>query len=151
MVGSLQEKLIALQRGRADGPFVTAENVAHGAQKLTEALGYKTAGIFFQSPRGLPLAAPKRHLHGQRRPSLLVAQEQIALQREAAQADIQIKRDKAQADMAIAAFKARQWAEIERFRLDWRRGLTLPNATWPVLEHEAAHSTKEEGPCWPHR
>ena len=50
MVGTLQEKLIALQGGRADGPFVTAENVAHGAQKLTEALGYKTAGVFFQSP-----------------------------------------------------------------------------------------------------
>jgi len=32
-------------------------------------------------------------------PSLVVAQEQLALQREVAQADIQIKRDKAHADM----------------------------------------------------
>ena len=48
MIGTLQEKLIALQGGRADGPFVTAENVANGAQKLTETLGYKTPGLFFQ-------------------------------------------------------------------------------------------------------
>ena len=60
MVGALQEKLIALQGGRAEGPFVTAENVAHGAQKLTEALGYKTAGLFFQSPERVSACAPKR-------------------------------------------------------------------------------------------
>ena len=48
--------------------------------------------------------------------ALVLAQAQIALQRELAQAEMQIKRDKAHADMAIAAFKARQWAEIERFK-----------------------------------
>ena len=122
MVGSLQEKLIALQRGRADGPFVTAENVAHGAQKLTEALGYKTAGIFFQSPERVAAGRAEATPTASVEPALLVAQEQIALQREAAQADIQIKRDKAQADMAIAAFKARQWAEIERFKAGLAQG-----------------------------
>ena len=116
MVGTLQEKLIALQGGRADGPFVTAENVAHGAQKLTEALGYKTAGVFFQSPERVAAGRAEATPTASVDPALLVAQAQIALQREVAQADIQIKRDKAQADMAIAAFKARQWAEIERFK-----------------------------------
>ena len=116
MVGTLQEKLIALQGGRADGPFVTAENVAHGAQKLTEALGYKTAGLFFQSPERVAAGRAEATPTASVDPALLVAQAQIALQHEAAQADIQIKRDKAQADMAIAAFKARQWAEIERFK-----------------------------------
>ena len=48
LVGSLQEKLIAFQGGKAEGPFVTAENIANGAQKLTETLGYKTPGLFFQ-------------------------------------------------------------------------------------------------------
>ena len=116
MVGTLQEKLIALQGGRADGPFVTAENVANGAQKVTEALGYKTAGVFFQPVERVSAMRAEATPAASVDPSLVVAQEQIALQREAAQADIQIKRDKAHADMAIAAFKARQWAEIERFK-----------------------------------
>ena len=122
MVGTLQEKLIALQGGRADGPFVTAENVANGAQKLTEALGYKTAGVFFQPPERVAAIRAEATPAASVDPALLVAQEQIALQREAAQADIQIKRDKAQADMAIAAFKARQWAEIERFKAGLAQG-----------------------------
>jgi len=116
MVGTLQEKLIALQGGRTEGPFVTAENVANGAQKLTEALGYKTGGLFFQSPDRVAAARAEATPATSIDPALLMAQAQIALQREAAQADIQIKRDKAQADMAVAAFKARQWAEIERFK-----------------------------------
>src|SRR5262249_36448740 len=39
LVGSLQEKLIALQGGTANGPFVTAANVGNTAQKLAETLG----------------------------------------------------------------------------------------------------------------
>lgn len=117
MVGSLQEKLIALQGGKADGPFVTAENVANGAQKLTEALGYKTAGLFFQAPDKVAAptlpAPPPQPMPP---PELLAAQAQIAILREAAATDTQIKREKAQADIAIAEFKARQWAEIERFK-----------------------------------
>jgi hypothetical protein len=116
MVGTLQEKLIALQGGRPDGPFVTAENVASGAQKLTEVLGYKTAGVFFQPAKRVAATRAQASPPVSVDPALLAAEAQIALQREAAQADIQIKRDKAQADMAIAAFKARQWAEIQRFK-----------------------------------
>ncbi|MPZ32038.1 MAG: hypothetical protein GEV13_13760 [Rhodospirillales bacterium] len=123
MVGTLQEKLIALQGGRADGPFVTAENVANGAQKLTEALGYKTAGVFFQSPERVAATHADVTQAVSVDPALLAAHAQIAIQREMAQADIHIKRDKAQADMAIAAFKARQWAEIERLKA----GLTATN------------------------
>lgn len=118
LVGNLQEKLIALQGGKADGPFVTAENVANGAHKLAETLGYKTPGLFFQSsdkvievtsaPAVPPAPAPP--------PELLAAQAQIEILREAAAVDAEIKRQKAQADIAIAEFKARQWAEIERFK-----------------------------------
>jgi hypothetical protein len=116
MVGALQEKLIALQGGRADGPFVTAENVANGAQKLTEALGYKTAGVFFQPPEKVAAMRANATTAASIDPVLLAAQAQIEIQREAARADIEIKREKARADMAIAAFKARQWAEVERFK-----------------------------------
>ena len=120
MVGTLQEKLIALQGGRAEGPFVTAQHVANGAQKLTEALGYKAPGLFFQPPESLvgPHAGPAAAVD----PALLAAQAQIEIQREAARADIEIKREKARADMAIAAFKARQWADIERMKLGRRTG-----------------------------
>lgn len=126
VVGSLQEKLIALQGGKTEGPFVTAENIANGAQKLTEILGYKAPGLFFQPADKVansaslpPLPAPPPAPN----PELLTAQAQIEILREAAAADIQIKREKAQADIAIAEFKARQWADIERFKAGLKAGL----------------------------
>ncbi|HEX9325123.1 MAG TPA: hypothetical protein VF915_01325, partial [Reyranella sp.] len=125
LVGSLQEKLIALQGGQAEGPFVTAENIANGAQKLTETLGYKTPGVFFQpvdkvANTALPAPPPPQPAPN---PELLAAQAQIEILRQAAAADMQIKREKAQADIAIAEFKARQWAEIERFKVGLKASL----------------------------
>jgi hypothetical protein len=128
LVGSLQEKLIALQGGKAEGPFVTAENIANGAQKLTETLGYKTPGVFFQSAdkvveaSAVPVPPPSQPPPS---PELVAAQAQIAIMREAAAADVQIKREKAQADIAIAEFKARQWAEIERFKVGLKASLRV--------------------------
>lgn len=126
LVGTLQEKLIALQGGKADGPFVTAENIANGAQKLTETLGYKTPGLFFQPAdrvmEASAVAAPPAS-QPPTTPELVAAQAQIEIMREAAAADLQIKREKAQADIAIAEFKARQWAEIERFKVGLKASL----------------------------
>lgn len=126
LVGSLQEKLIALQGGKAEGPYVTAENIANGAQKLTETLGYKTPGLFFQpadrvvNTTALPAAPPPQSAPS---PELLTSQAQIEILRQAAAADLQIKREKAEADIAIAEFKARQWAEIERFKVGLKASL----------------------------
>jgi hypothetical protein len=117
MVGTLQEKLIALQGGNTNGPFVTAANVAGAAQKLSEILGYKTPGLFFQPPERLAaLPAPPSPID----PALAAAEAQLQIQHQAALADIEIKREKARADMAIAAFKATQWAAIERLKLGLR-------------------------------
>jgi hypothetical protein len=126
LVGNLQEKLIALQGGRAEGPFVTAENIANGAQKLAETLGYKTPGLFFQpadkvmEASAMPAAPASQPPPS---PELAAAQAQIEIMREAAAADLQIKREKAQADIAIAEFKARQWAEIEKFKVGLKASL----------------------------
>ena len=112
LVGSLQEKLIALQGGAADGPFVTAANIANAAQKLSEMLGYRTPGLFFRSPEAAALAVrslPSPAVD----PSLQVAHAEIEIMREKAGAEIAIRHDKARADAAIAEFKARKWAEIE--------------------------------------
>jgi hypothetical protein len=131
LVGNLQEKLLALQGGRPDGPFVTAENIANGAQKLTETLGYKTPGLFFQPPERIagPAAPPPTPPEPAPSPELLAAQAQIEILRQAATLDAEIKREKAQADIAIAAFKARQWAEIERFKAGLKAELRGLDAT----------------------
>jgi hypothetical protein len=106
---------------------VTAENIVNGAQKLTEILGYKTPGLFFQSAdkvlesAALPPAQPPSQ--STLSPELVTAQAQIEILREAAATDLQIKREKAQADIAIAEFKARQWAEIERFKAGLKASL----------------------------
>ena len=96
LVGSLQEKLIVLQGGQADGPFVTAENIANGAQKLTETLGYKTPGLFFQPADKVmeAVSVPMQPLSHPLPPSpdLVAAQAQIEIMREAVAADLQIKR-----------------------------------------------------------
>ena len=118
LVGDLQEKLIALQGGSANGPFVVAENIANAAQRVTETLGFKSPGLFFQPPErvaasgGLSARPPQPQ-----DPGVAVAMAQIDIARQAAAADAEIKRLKAQADIDLARWKAEQWAEIERLKV----------------------------------
>ncbi len=107
LVGSLQEKLITLQGG-ANGPFVTISNVANAAQKLTEMLGYRTSGLFFQSPEAAIRIGAARPPTSPVDATLLVAQTEIEVMREKAAAEIAIRRDKARAEVEIAWYKARQ-------------------------------------------
>ena len=110
LVGSLQEKLVALQGGSTNGPFLTAANVANTAQKLAETLGYRTPGLFFQTAeqavnqRAMPRQSPPID------PGLLLAHAEIEVLREKTAAEIRIKEQKAKAEIAIAKFKARHWA-----------------------------------------
>jgi hypothetical protein len=134
LIGTLQEKLIALQGGQADGPYVTPENVANAAQKVTETLGFKTPGMFFQPPDRIAAAVPPT---GEPQPAppppdpaVALALAQIEIARQAAAADTEIKRLKAEADIEIAQWKARQWAEVERFKVGLKAELD---------EHELQH------------
>lgn len=128
LVGNLQEKLNSLLGGRADGPFVTADNIANAAQKLAELLGYRTPGMFFQPP-GRAVAAAGHSAGLLPDPAVLAAQAQIEIQQAAAAADIDIKRHKVWSDIAIAAFKAQQWAEIERFKAGAKATLERSSTT----------------------
>jgi hypothetical protein len=118
LIGNLQEKLIALQGGGANGPFVTADNIANATQKVTETLGFKSPGLFFQPPGRVAAAgeAQPEPPQSPQDPGVAVALAQIEIAKQAAVADAEIKRLKAQADIEIAQWKARQWAEIERFK-----------------------------------
>ena len=113
MIGTAQEKLVALQGGRADGPFVTAANIASGAQKLAETLGYRTPGLFFQ-PAERVAATPPPPTAPAVDPATLLANAQIEILRDRTAAEIRIKQDKARADIAIAKYKARHWAAGQR-------------------------------------
>jgi hypothetical protein len=123
LIGSLQEKLLALQGGQPNGPFVTAENIANATQKVTETLGFKSPGLFFQPPdrvaatiaaaQAQPAQAPAPPTD----PETQAALAQIEITRQAAAADADVKRMKAQADIEIAQWKAAQWAEIEKFKV----------------------------------
>ena len=126
LIGGLQEKLIALQGGNANGPFVTAENVANATQKVTETLGFKSPGMFFQPPGRV--AAVKTEPEPSADPAVAAAQAQIEIARQAAAADAEIKRMKAAADIEIAQWKARQWAEIERFKAGLKARLVEPKS-----------------------
>ncbi|HEY6719219.1 MAG TPA: hypothetical protein VI232_22955 [Reyranella sp.] len=97
------------------------ENIANAAQKVTETLGFRSPGMFFQPPE--QLAAVKTEPVPSADPAVAVAQAQIEIARQAAAADAEIKRLKAQADIEIAQWKARQWAEIERFKVGLKVGL----------------------------
>jgi hypothetical protein len=141
LIGTMQEKLIALQGGHADGPYVTPENIANAAQKVTETLGFKTPGLFFQSPdriaasgpqAGEPPSVPPQ----QPDPGMAMAMAQIDIARRAAEADVETRRLKAQADIEIAQWKARQWAEIERFKVGLKAELE---------EHELQHKSALKG------
>jgi hypothetical protein len=125
LIGSMQEKLIALQGGSANGPFVTAENIANATQKVTETLGFKSPGMFFQPPGRIAAsaAAPREPEQPVQDPGVALAMTQIEIAKQAAIADAEIKRLKAQADIEIAQWKARQWAEIERYKVGLKVGL----------------------------
>jgi hypothetical protein len=73
------------------------ENIANAAQKVTETLGFKTPGLFFQPPDRITAAVPTT-VEPQPAPPPDPA---VAL---------------AMAQIEIAQWKARQWAEIERFK-----------------------------------
>ena len=100
---------------------MTPENIANAAQKVTETLGFKTPGLFFQPPDRIAAAVqsgePPPGPPTQPDPGMALAMAQIEIARRAAEADVEIRRLKAQADIEIAQWKARQWAEIERFKV----------------------------------
>ena len=126
LIGAMQEKLIALQGGNAHGPYVTPDNIANAAQKVTETLGFKSPGLFFQPPDRVAVAAAapaEPPTAPPPDPGMALAMTQIEVTKQAAAADTEIKRLKAQADIEIAQWKARQWAEIERFKAGLRADL----------------------------
>ena len=140
LIGTLQEKLIALQGGQADGPYVMPENIANAAQKVTETLGFKTPGLFFQPPDRVAAAVPPmaepQPAPPQPNPDVALAMAQIEIAKQSAAADAEIKRLKAEADIEIAQWKARQWAEIERYKAGLKAQLD---------EHELQHKTALRG------
>jgi hypothetical protein len=141
LIGSLQEKLLALQGGQPTGPFVTAENIANATQKVTETLGFKSPGLFFATPEavakgGSPAPQPPQPPPD---PETQAALAQIEITRQAAAADADIKRMKAQADIEIAQWKAAQWAEIERFKVGLKAQLAAASDAAP-------HPEQSEGP-----
>jgi len=141
LIGTLQEKLIALQGGQADGPYVMPENIANAAQKVTETLGFKTPGLFFQPPDRIAAAVPttvepQPAPPPQLDPAVALAMAQIEIAKQSAVADAEIKRLKAQADIEIAQWKARQWAEVERYKAGLKAALD---------EHELQHKTALRG------
>ena len=113
-VATIQEKLVALQGGQAVGPYVTPENIANVAQRMQEAVGYKTPGLFFQPPERVVQAPPP-----QPQPSPELAKVQAQAQADAMKlqadqqhaqtklmADVQMKREASAADLEIAREKA---------------------------------------------
>jgi hypothetical protein len=142
LIGSLQEKLIALQGGHADGPYVTPANIANAAQKVTETLGFKTPGLFFQPPDRIAAAGEQPPAPPQPPPpdpAMAMAMAQIEITKQAAAADTEIKRLKAQADIEIAQWKARQWAEVERYKVGLKAELQ-------AAANNAADPERSRGP-----
>src|SRR5882757_4718790 len=141
LIGTLQEKLIALQGGEARGPYVTPQNIANAAQKVTETLGFKTPGLFFQPPDRIAAAVPTTAESQpapppQPDPAVALAMAQIEIAKQSAAADAEIKRLKAQADIEIAQWEARQWAEVERYKAGLKAALD---------ERELQHKTALHG------
>lgn len=96
------EKLVALQGGQANGPFVLPDNVANLAQKKAEKLGFKTPGLFFQPPEKV-LEATAQPQPPKPDPEMVKVQGQLAAQKA-----------KQEGEMALAAAKAQAEAEQRR-------------------------------------
>ena len=115
MVTAAQEKLITLQGGHANGPYVTPENIANTAQRLAEALGFRSTTTFFQPPEKVAQAvAQQAQQPPQPDPAMAKVQAEMAAKQAQQQADAQLAQQKAQAEMALAREKAA--AEIDIIR-----------------------------------
>lgn len=112
MIAQSQEKLIALQGGKADGPFVTAENVANLVQRVSDTLGFRTP-LFFQPPEKVA-AQPPQPQQPPQDPNMVAAQAMIAIEQAKADAEIKIRRDKAGVDIQLEQQKAAARLEIMR-------------------------------------
>jgi hypothetical protein len=142
LIGAMQEKLLALQGGKADGPFVTAENIANATQKMTETLGFKSSGLFFAPPERVAVASaapPAPTPPPAPDPALAAAMAQIEIMKQAAAAEVETKRLKAAAEIEINRYKAEQWAEIERFKVGLKAQLA-------ATSDAAADPERSEGP-----
>jgi hypothetical protein len=122
-VALAQEKLVMLQGG-TDGPFVTRENIATLANKMSEKLGFKTQGMFFQPPEKVaqtPPAEPKPDPEMAKVQGQLAAQKakqegELALGAAKAQAEATQRREQAEIDMQLARERADQELQIARER-----------------------------------
>ena len=104
-IAALQEKILTMQ-GNFEGPFVTPDNVANTAQKITETLGYKTPALFFQ-PAEKVMQALQAQAGQPPKPDPKVQAEQARAQadQQATQAKLAADMQRMQAQAAIQAQK----------------------------------------------
>jgi hypothetical protein len=120
-IAQAQEKLVTLQGG-TNGPFVTAENVANLANKMSEKLGFKTQGMFFQPPEKVaqtpPAEPPKDPKMAEVEAKIMADQAAFQadqqLNQQKLMADIEAKRQQAAIDMQLARERAAQELQIAR-------------------------------------
>lgn len=158
LLGSAQEKLVLMQGGTT-GPFVMPDNVANLTNKLSEKLGYKTPGLFFQpaekvleiTSQGQPekpdpemakvqgqLAAQKAKQEGELQLAAAKAQAEAAQRREQAAIDMQLAREAATQELQIARERAVLDMQLAREKADLDAQLKLRE-----LEQEAALGAME--------
>lgn len=113
-VGVAQEKLITLQGG-TNGPFVTTENVANLSNKLSEKLGFKTQGLFFQPPeKAMEMAAQPQQAKPD--PEMVKVEGQLAAQKAKQDGEMALAAARAQAEVEQRRAQAAIDLEIERER-----------------------------------
>ncbi len=108
LIGSAQEKLI-LQQGGVHGPFVMPENVANLTEKLSEVVGYKTPGMFFQTPDVVKSAPPPVAQKSPEQVKAEAAMEQIQ-----AKGQMEVEKQKAQNEDAMRQAEAQRQLEKEK-------------------------------------
>lgn len=112
MVMGAQEKLVHLQNGETDGPFVTKENLFNTAKRLSELSGLKNAERYFSDPAK---AQPKEQAAPPPDPAMVKVQQEIelkkyeidqkmALEREQMQAEFDLRREQIQLEAKLKVF-----------------------------------------------
>lgn len=105
-LGKAQAELVTMQGGTG-GPFVTPDNIANLTQKLSEKLGYKTPGMFFQPAEKVMQAA--QNTPPKPDPKMMEVQAKI----QGAQAEFQAEQQMAQARLQVETQQKQQQAAID--------------------------------------
>ena len=114
MIAAAQEKIVMLQGG-PNGPVVDWETIHNAAEKLAEASGMKSPGLFFKDPKTQPPQQPKPD------PEMMKLQGEMQMKQQEAQLNAALEEKKMQKQGEIELLQANADVAVKQAEMEMKR------------------------------